>query len=108
MVKLNRLALNHLVKNEEIVLYPYRTASVKSALIEINAESEEERKNVQHLQEMLCEKVTKIYSPEKKGIHEIKKPVEPDNHTCFQVGDMVIMFNDWSVFIGTDIVIKNW
>jgi len=51
--------------------------------------------------------VTKVLS--QKG--ELVEPtcrIEPDNHTCFMVGDTAIMFSDWEIRIGTKLVVKNW
>lgn len=107
MFEINKFVLNSIAEDNEIVLYPYRTAQVKSALFRFDAESPEERNSLQRMEEALYKKVSKVYSPS-EGIHPVDKPMMPDNHVCLVIGNMVIMFHDWSVLIGMDIEVGNW
>ena len=101
IIRLNKIVAN----GEEIVFYPYRTAGV-CGLIEINAETEDEMRDYKNLQETLCKMATKVYSDGK--LVEPNRVITPDNHTCFMVGKTAIMFSDWEIRIGTEMVVRNW
>ena len=102
IIRLNKLVAN----KEEIVFYPYRKAEVRG-LIEINAESEDEIRDYKNFQEVLCKMTTKVYSDGK--LVEPNRVITPDNHTCFMVGSKTaIMFSDWEIRIGTEMVVRNW
>ncbi len=91
---------------EEVVFYPYRRANVLG-VVEIHAETEEERRDYRLAQERLCKMVTKVVN-QKGELVEPNGVTTPDNHTCFMVGKTAIMFSDWEVRIGTDLVVENW
>lgn len=76
-------------------------------MIEIKCESSDEMENYRNLENRLCKMVTKVLSSKGELVEPTGK-ITPDNHTCFMVGDTAIMFSDWEIRIGTELVVKNW
>jgi len=64
-------------------------------------------KNYREPEKRLCKMVTKVLSS-KGELVEPTGEITPDNHTCFMVGDTDIMFSDWEIRIGTELVVENW
>jgi len=103
MFNLNRLA----VEGQEVIFYPYRRAQVYP-VIEIRCESPDEMENYRRLESRLCKMVTKVFSDSEGELVEPTGEITPDNHTCFMVGGTAIMFSDWKIRIGTELVERNW
>ena len=103
MIKANMLAIKR--EGKDIVFYPYRTAQVLDAALKICCETNEERKECRDFREYLCRKANKAY---RNGKLEEVSGVEPDNHICFLVGDVAVMFSDGRVRIGTKLEVRNW
>lgn len=59
------------------------------------------------LENRLCKMVTKVLSS-KGELVELTGEITPNNHICFMVGDTAIMFSDWEIRIGTELVVKSW
>ena len=49
---------------------------------------------------------TKVYSDGK--LIEPNRVITPDNRTCFMIDKTAIMFSDWEIRIGTEMIVRNW
>lgn len=101
------LFCNVYTNNEEVTFFPYRTAMVADAFIEIKCETDEEREDYCELEEELMKLTKKVY---RRGEYVDKTGNESvDNHTCYMIGsNKVISFSDWRILVGTRVDIRNW
>ena len=109
MFKMNNLILNDMVKDgTELVYYPYRSATVKGALFSFKAETTEEREDFKKIEYDLCKMVTHVFKDGSICPLQEGKNIEPDNHTVFRVGQQYIMLTDWTMYIGSGLIVRSW
>ena len=81
--------------NCKVIHYPYRTAQVVGRFLAVGSDDGDFWDDL-HVQ------LTKIVGNN-----------SPDNHECFELknemGDsLYVMFSDWKVYVGSDLVVKPW
>lgn len=84
MIEFNKITF--LKRKEEVVFYPYRTASVRP-LLKIT-----EEEDIIKIKKELCALVG----------------VEPDNHIVFECGGIALMFTDGNLIIGDEVIKRRW
>ena len=100
MLELNMIELKHC----DVIYYPYRKGMVNGTIITFNCETEDEREEYQEIQQTLAKKVTKVFSD--NNIVNNTNVIVPDNHTCYQVGKIALMFSDYKIIIGSNVIIQ--